>query len=114
MKLFEFLDTGGLLLQLKNYKDRADEKGFPIKMSFNSFKNLFNLDQLGLSSPEIFKKWVEDEKHPERSKIIDPDTIGLEISFKPEETTTPTDGSTNTPSIDAMASQAARAELNKS
>lgn len=112
MKLFEFLDTGGLYLQLKNYKDQADAKKAPLKMSFDAFRNRFNLDQYGLSSPELLKKWVDDEKQPERKKIIDTDTIGQEVNFKQEEPMVPTN-TKNSPSIDAMASQAANAELNK-
>lgn len=112
MKLFEFLDTGGLYLQLKNYKDQADAKKAPLKMSFNAFRNRFNLDQYGLSSPELLKKWVEDEKQPERKKVIDPETIGTEVDFKQEEPIIPT-STKNSPSIDAMASQAARKELNQ-
>lgn len=113
MKLFEFLDTGGLYLQLKNYKDQADAKKFPLEMSFDAFSNRFNLDQYGLSTPEIFKKWVEDEKNPERKKIIDVNSIGSTINFKRDEQIMPDTGK-NSPSIDAMASRAAKSELNKS
>jgi hypothetical protein len=118
MKLFEMLDSGGLLLSLRNYRDQADTKGNTLSLKFDAFKKQFNLDDYGLSDPERLKQWIE--KTPGAKSVID--SVGIQdinepnptVMFKtekPGKVPGQPDSNPRTPSLDAMASRAAKKAL---
>lgn len=118
MKLFEVLDSGGLLLVLKNYRDQANMKKDSLSFDFNAFARLFKIDQYGISDPEGLKQWLE--KTPGAKSVID--AIGIKDINEPNpkvvlKTDKPgkIDGQpeTNpqTPTLASMASRAAKKAL---
>lgn len=120
MKLFEVLDSGGLLLVLRNYRDQADRKGDGLQIDFESFKRQFNLDDYGLSDPERLKQWVE--KTAGANSVID--TIGIPdikepnpvIVFKtdkPGKAPGQPESNPRTPTLASMASRAAKKALDQ-
>lgn len=118
MKLFEMLDSGGLLLSLKNYRDQANGKHDSLQIDFDSFKRQFNLDDYGLSNPESFNQWVE--KTQGAKSVID--TVGVPDIKDPNPTVVfntenpgkapgQPDSNPRSPTLSAMASRAAKKAL---
>lgn len=118
MKLFEMLDSGSLLLILKNYKEQADNKGNSLSLKFDAFKKLFNLDEYGLSTPESLKKWIENTNGAKSiidtvgiKDINEPNPTVLFKTEKPGKISGQPDTNKATPTIQAMASRAAKKAL---
>lgn len=118
MKLFEMLDSGGLLLVLKNYRDQVNRSSGSLTMKFDALKKQFNLDNYGISDPERLEQWLE--KTEGAKSVID--TIGIPdikepnpmIVFKtdkPGKAPGQPESNPRTPTLQSMASRAANKAL---
>lgn len=121
MRLFEVADRGPLMGILMNLKGQADNprrgQQTSLTMSFSALKRLTGMEEYGLSDIEAFKSWVE--RSPENKKIISFIGIGKDPQItinteKPGDNPDQPDQPKKSPSIDTMASRAAKKEISQS
>jgi hypothetical protein len=114
MKLFEIASPGDARTVLSVIQGLSDRKKIPSEIPFSAFKNYINGDEIGIGTPAAlvaFKNAV-DPAGDVISDVLDNGTVILNTKIKSKSKDAATDTS-NSPTIDAMASQAAKAELNK-
>lgn len=120
MKLFEMVDSGGLLLSLKNYKDQADRKGNSLQIDFASFKRQFNLDDYGISDPERLQQWVEKTQGAKSvidsvgiKDINEPNPVVVFKTDRPGKAPGQPENNPQTPTVKSMASSAAKQAIDQ-
>ncbi len=116
MKLFEVMDSGNIDNILRVLQGQANSKGGTISISFDALKNMSNSDDIGISTPDALIQWKNTfDKDDKIIKAIEPDATGKYVVYikTTNQAATPqtVQNKSNTPSLDQMASSAAKKSL---
>lgn len=116
MKLFEVMNSGHIDNVLRILQGQANAKGGTISISFDALKKMTNSDDIGISTPDSLIQWKNKfDKDDKIIKAIEPDKTGKHIVYikTTNQAATPStvQNAPNTPSLDQMASSAAKKSL---
>lgn len=116
MKLFEVLDSGHLDNVLRVLQAQANIKGGTVSITFDALKNMSSSDDLAISTPEALIQWKNKfDKDGKIIKAIEPDKTGKYVVYinTTNQAATPdaVKNEPRTPSLDKMASRAAKKSL---
>ena len=115
MKLFELANHEEIRSTLAVIQGLANRKKIPSEIPWPAFKNYINGDEKGIGTPDalIAVKNAVDPNGDVIADVLDNGTVVLNTKTKSTMQNKAVDASNSSPSIDSMASQAAKAELNK-
>lgn len=113
MRLFEFTDSGHIDNVLRVLQGQANVKGNTLSISFDALKKMTNSDDFAISTPDSLIQWKNKfDQDGKIIKAIEKDNTGKYIVYinTTNQAAVPDEvkNTPNTPSLDQMASSAAK------